>query len=193
MGANHLRFWRFVAGQRAPQVRVYSDGWFADRRPMAPVFLARGGPRNAESIYCSPEGLCGSGRFLIQRIRRKARLDSSPLPNRAVAMTIRATNTTMRATVPPSIGCITPTAIGAPAEVTLAPTKHQGIWPASADVGLCSRLTSTAPTLCLSAGATDRLLAPGPPNRSTLASLIEPLATSKSISKICSYKSEFLF
>ena len=138
---------------------------------------------------CSPSGQRGSGRFRIQRIRRKARLDSSQLPNNAVAMTVTATNITMRAVASPSAGCITPTATGAPAEVIFAPTDHQGNRSATTNVALPTELISTAPVRRLWAGATDRPLAPRPPNRSKLASLIEHLLDFKSSSKTSSSKS----
>ena len=104
-------------------------------------------------------------------------------------MTVTATNITMRAVASPSAGCITPTATGAPAEVIFAPTDHQGNRSATTNVALPTELISTAPVRRLWAGATDPPLAPRPPNRSKLASLLEHLLDFKSSSKTSSGKS----
>lgn len=79
-------------------------------------------------------GVVGSGWFRIQRIKRKARLDSSGVPNMAVPRMVRTTDIATNTTTTPSTGRRTPTTTGIPAEATPVPTHRQEIRSATANV-----------------------------------------------------------
>jgi len=68
----------------------------------------------------------GSGRFPIQHRRRKARLLSSELPNKAVPMIMTTTTTSITAKASPNTGWSTPMPNGVPSAAAAVATGRQG-------------------------------------------------------------------
>jgi hypothetical protein len=87
------------------------------------VLGRRSGPQPSPRAARGPGG---SGRFPIQRRRRKARSLRAGLPNRAVPMTMSITTTSMMAMTSPRMGWSIPIPTGVASEATPALTDRQG-------------------------------------------------------------------